>query len=189
MRWKMAVASLAAACAMHAQNVAAQGTTAAKEQPKTSSESEAPKRPPVPVAKPAPSAADAGKAPDGKAADGPPISPTAQLGGALPLGSGERGFNAPDCRWTGSRVVHTLLREEVDAASQFTRFYSLFGCPGRHIGMALSCVVDWQGDPARSREERVDACWADPSRPRVQTAEPKENGKGGSEDKPPPIKN
>lgn len=189
MRWKFVVATLAAACLMHVQNAVAQVGSGAKDRPKEASEAEVPKRPPVPAAKPTGTAADAVKPGDAKSGDTAHASPTAQLGGALPLGTGERSFSAPDCAWTGSRVIHTLLREEVDAASQFTRFYSLFGCPGQHIGMALSCVVAWQGDPARSREERVDACWSDPSRPRVQTAEPKDNGKPGSDDKPPPIKN
>jgi hypothetical protein len=195
MQFPIVLAIVAAACLAHVPELAAQaqGEQGAKDRPKEATESDTSKRPPIPVAKPA-AVADVAKPAEGKPADGKPgdahASPTAQLGGALPLGTGERAFNAPDCAWTGKRVINTLWREEVDAATQFTRFYSLFGCPGQHISMALSCVVAWQGDPAKSQDERVEACWADPNKPRVSTAEPpRENGKPGAEDKPPPAKN
>jgi len=190
MPFRVLLATVAAACLMLGQGALAQGQAAA----------------PVPVAKPAaPSDAKPlevkpveAKTPDAKSPDAKPAegkspdgghgSAMAQFGGPLSVGSAERPFSAPDCVWTGRRVIHTLMREEVDAASQFTRFYALFGCPTRHIGLTLSCVAarEQEGD-TKSREAKVDECWSDPTRPRVPVAEvAPEPVKAGSEEKPPP---
>lgn len=153
-----------------------------------------PKRPPVPVAKPATPAPEQAKPPE-KAADGeakgdpvPPGSRAARASGPLPVGSGERAFNAPDCRWTGERVIATLMREEVDAASQLTRFYSMFGCPTPHISLALTCMVERDREQG-PHDEKIRTCWNDPTVSRTAAAPPapeagKEPGKPG-EEKPP----
>lgn len=151
-------------------------------------------RPPVPVAKPATPAPEpakpAEKAADGEAKPGEVVhgSRAARSSGPLPVGNGERAFNAPDCRWTGERVIATLMRDEVDVASQLTRFYSMFGCPTPHIGLALSCMVDRDREQG-PHDEKIRTCWADPSMSRTtaapSAAEAKEPGKAGAEEKPP----
>ena len=70
-----------------------------------------------------------------------------------------------ECAWVGKRVVGLLVRDDVDTATDFTRFYAMFHCPDAHIGATLACVVS---DPGASREgaalsEHVDLCWANPS--------------------------
>lgn len=70
-----------------------------------------------------------------------------------------------ECAWVGKRVVSLLVRDDVDTATDFTRFYAMFHCPEAHIGATLACVVS---DPGAAREgaaltEHVDLCWANPS--------------------------
>jgi hypothetical protein len=70
-----------------------------------------------------------------------------------------------ECSWVGKRVVSLLVRDDVDTATDFTRFYAMFHCPEAHIGATLACVVS---DPGAAREgaalsEHVDLCWANPS--------------------------
>lgn len=68
-----------------------------------------------------------------------------------------------ECAWTGKRVVSLLARDDVDAATNFARFYTSFQCPNPHIGKALGCAVspDAMGD-GETMEARVDRCWIDP---------------------------
>jgi len=160
---------------------------------------------PVPVAKPASPApivapavaagatdvkATEGKGPEGEAkpGEGVPASRSARASGPLPVGSGERAFNAPDCQWTGERVIHTLMRDEVDTASQLTRFYSMFGCPTPHIGLALSCMVEREREQG-PQHEKIKSCWTDPNVSRTAAAPApeaaKEPAKPAAEDKPP----
>lgn len=70
-----------------------------------------------------------------------------------------------ECAWVGKRVVSLLVRDDVDTASDFTRFYAMFRCPEAHIAATLACVVS---DPGAAREgaaltEHVDLCWANPT--------------------------
>jgi hypothetical protein len=70
-----------------------------------------------------------------------------------------------ECAWVGKRVVSLLVRDDVDTATDFTRFYAMFHCPEAHIGATLACVVS---DPGAAREgaaltEHVDLCWVNPS--------------------------
>ncbi len=72
----------------------------------------------------------------------------------------------PECAWTGRRIVGLLVRDDVDPADKFLRFYESFGCPTSHIGPALRCVVTSDGTAegqAKALTERVDACWDKPS--------------------------
>jgi hypothetical protein len=77
----------------------------------------------------------------------------------------EPGATRSECAWVGKRVVSLLVRDDVDTATDFTRFYAMFHCPETHIGATLACVVS---DPGAAREgaaltEHVDLCWANPS--------------------------
>ena len=141
----------------------------------------APAQAPAPQAEPAPTAP--APAPAKPAAPTPPLSD----GGAAkskfkPAAKAEEGKGAetekrsapaslePDavkseCAWVGKRVVSLLVRDDVDTATDFTRFYAMFHCPEAHIGSTLACVVS---DPGAAREgaaltEHVDLCWANPS--------------------------
>jgi hypothetical protein len=83
----------------------------------------------------------------------------------LPLPPAEATSAQSECAWVGKRVVSLLVRDDVDTATDFTRFYAMFRCPEAHIGATLACVVS---DPAAAREgtaltEHVDLCWANPS--------------------------
>jgi hypothetical protein len=181
---------VAAMCLMHIQAVAADGARTV---------------PPVPVAKPTTPVADSTKViGDG---DGKPGESAAhgmrvpRASGPLPNAGAERASNAPECTWTGRRVVSLLTKDDVDAASQFTRFYSMFGCPAPHIGTALGCYVAWDGQA--THEEKLEICWNDPSGKRpapASTAEVpkdiiKDPGKPGANagtnanDEKPPAKN
>lgn len=67
------------------------------------------------------------------------------------------------CSWTGKRIVHVLLRDDLIAADGFMRFYETFGCPVTHLGDAFGCSIGLGDDaPVEAVDERVDACWADP---------------------------
>jgi hypothetical protein len=161
------VSVVVAMCLMHIPAMAADGGRTA---------------PPVPVAKPATPVADTTKViADGDGKPGEPAHGTRmpRASGPLPNASAERASNAAECIWTGRRVVSLLTKDDVDAASQFTRFYSMFGCPAPHIGTALGCYVAWDGQA--THEEKLEICWNDPSGKRpvpASTAEaPREAGK------------
>ena len=72
----------------------------------------------------------------------------------------------PECAWTGRRIVSLLIRDDVDTAEKFQRFYQSFGCPTEHIAPAMRCVVISDGTAdgqAKALAEQVDACWDKPS--------------------------
>ena len=83
----------------------------------------------------------------------------------------------PECAWAGRRMVSLLMRDDVDTADKFRRFYDQFNCPSEHIGPALRCVIQseipaaapaqgavQQGQTqARALAERVEQCWDKPS--------------------------
>jgi hypothetical protein len=83
----------------------------------------------------------------------------------------------PECTWSGRRIVSLLIRDDVDTADKFRRFYDQFGCPTAHVGLALRCVIQseipvqapaqgavQQGQSqARALAERVEQCWDKPS--------------------------
>lgn len=197
MRSTALVSIVAAVCLTHASGAALAQAPAPGNDParKDATEGAEAKRPPVPVAKPAtPAAPEPAKAPEkhveaeGKGETVPPGSRAARASGPLPVGSGERAFNAPDCRWTGERVIATLMRDEVDVASQLTRFYSMFGCPTPHIGLALTCMVERSAEQG-PHDKKIESCWADPTVSRTAAApapeQAKDAAKTGGEDKPP----
>lgn len=68
------------------------------------------------------------------------------------------------CSWTGKRMMHVLLRDDLIAADGFMRFYETFGCPVTHLGDAFGCSIGLGDDaPVEEVDQRVDACWADPA--------------------------
>ena len=71
----------------------------------------------------------------------------------------------PECAWTGRRIVSLLIRDDVDTAEKFRRFYESFDCPADHIAPAMRCVVVSENaeNQAKALAERVDACWDKPS--------------------------
>lgn len=109
-----------------------------------------------------PAAAAEAEAPAAKAA-----VPAAKTAAAPARRPGPRVTAAtPECAWTGRRIVGLLVRDDVDPADKFLRFYESFGCPTSHIGPALRCVVTSDGTAegqAKALTERVDACWDKPS--------------------------
>ena len=113
----------------------------------------APQKPAAPAAKPPSKAEDGKEAEKGKRA------------AILAPAPADPASAQAECAWVGKRVVSLLVRDDVDTATDFTRFYAMFHCPEAHIGATLACVVS---DPGASREgaalsEHVDLCWANPS--------------------------
>lgn len=108
----------------------------------------------------APSAAAEAEAPAAKAPAAKAAAKAAQRPGPRVTAA------TPECAWTGRRIVGLLIRDDVDPADKFLRFYESFGCPTGHIGPALRCVVTSDGTAegqAKALTERVDACWDKPS--------------------------
>ena len=88
-----------------------------------------------------------------------------------------------ECAWVGKRITGLLARDDVQAASEFLRFYSSFDCPVQHLGKAFGCVVSGADVSAEAAGDRVDRCWFDPTTrvfpPRSDApAKPKNNEKG-----------
>lgn len=81
----------------------------------------------------------------------------------------------PECVWMGRRVINLLWRDDLDTAFRHLDLYDRFGCPGNHIQITFRCVVR-QGsiDPklAEKLEDRVAACWNNPSLPPAVSAVP-----------------
>jgi hypothetical protein len=64
------------------------------------------------------------------------------------------------CRWTGTRVVHSLLREDTIAAKDHLGFYQLFKCPEDRLSKAFSCAVEAPTGANRPKpDELVSNCW------------------------------
>jgi hypothetical protein len=71
-----------------------------------------------------------------------------------------------ECVWLGERVVGLMWKDDLDTAIRHLGLYDRFGCPGEHIRISFRCVVR-QGNPQKDSkfDDRVHACWIDPSRP------------------------
>ncbi|MBI1181915.1 MAG: hypothetical protein GC201_15325 [Alphaproteobacteria bacterium] len=64
------------------------------------------------------------------------------------------------CRWTGTRVLHSLLREDTLAAQDHLKFYLQFGCPQDHLTKAFACAADAPTGANRpANEVLVSNCW------------------------------
>lgn len=119
----------------------------------------------APAAKPAPEAAPAAK-PAPQAAPKPPPRRA-----KAPAPKRDPQVDTQQCTWVGKRTIRVLMRDDLIAADGFLRFYKTFGCPVRHLGEAFGCsLIGTSGAPAKDVEERVDACWKDPSAKPAATA-------------------
>ncbi|GAA0600657.1 hypothetical protein [Caenispirillum bisanense] len=82
---------------------------------------------------------------------------------------------APECAFTGKRVVSLLSRDDVVAATEFRQFYQAFDCPGLHLAAAFGCAVDVPEDVEEPVNDRIERCWEQPSsRPLPTVAAPAE---------------
>lgn len=84
---------------------------------------------------------------------------------------------APECAFTGKRVVSLLSRDDVVAATEFHEFYQAFDCPALHLAAAFGCAVDVPEGVEEPVNDRVERCWEQPSsRPLVSIAPPAATG-------------
>lgn len=80
---------------------------------------------------------------------------------------------APECAFTGKRVVSLLSRDDVVAATEFREFYQAFDCPSLHLAAAFGCAVDVPEGAEEPVNDRVERCWEQPSsRPLLTVAPP-----------------
>lgn len=78
---------------------------------------------------------------------------------------------APECAFTGKRIVALLSRDDVVAATEFRQFYDAFDCPSLHLAAAFGCAVDVPEGLDEPAADRVERCWNSPSsRPLVPAA-------------------
>ena len=75
---------------------------------------------------------------------------------------------APECVWTGRRIVSLLWRDDVHTARRYMDLYDQFTCSPKHLKLAFHCVIE-QGpfDPkaAEKLASRVHNCWINPDEP------------------------
>jgi hypothetical protein len=69
-----------------------------------------------------------------------------------------------ECAWVGKRVTGLLARDDVQAAGEFLRFYTMFHCPVAHLGLAFRCAVrDGNEGAGEAAPDRIERCWQDPT--------------------------
>lgn len=72
---------------------------------------------------------------------------------------------APECVWTGRRIVNLLWRDDMDTARRYIDLYDRFGCSSEHLKFAFRCVIE-QGPidmkAADRLASRVHDCWIAP---------------------------
>jgi hypothetical protein len=87
----------------------------------------------------------------------------------LPMSAG-----APECVWTGRRIVSLLWRDDIDTAHRYIELYDRFGCSSEHLKLAFRCVIR-QGpiDPkaADRLASRVHSCWITPEEPTTASSQ------------------
>jgi len=101
-------------------------------------------------------------------------------------------LNAPGCKWIGTRVVLSLVRDDIIAANEYNDMYRTMACPAKDLILAFSCTVkeisnpDGQDgkqspsiapanedtskpldempriDKAKASQHVIDACWDEP---------------------------
>ena len=73
----------------------------------------------------------------------------------------------PECVWLGRRVVRLMWRDDLDTAFRHLDLYDRFGCPGGHVQAAFRCLTRFgtqiDDKVPRSLDDRVHACWINPS--------------------------
>ncbi len=72
---------------------------------------------------------------------------------------------APECVWTGRRIVNLLWLDDMDTARRYIDLYDRFGCSSEHLKFAFRCVIE-QGPidmkAADRLASRVHDCWIAP---------------------------
>jgi hypothetical protein len=73
----------------------------------------------------------------------------------------------PECVWLGRRVVRLMWRDDLDTAFRHLDLYDRFGCPGGHVQATFRCLTRFgtqiDDKVPRSLDDRVHACWINPS--------------------------
>ena len=72
---------------------------------------------------------------------------------------------APECVWTGRRIVSLLWRDDMDTARRYIDLYDRFGCSSDHLKLAFRCVIEQGPIDAKAADRlasRVHDCWIAP---------------------------
>jgi hypothetical protein len=72
---------------------------------------------------------------------------------------------APECVWTGRRIVSLLWRDDMDTARHYIDLYDRFGCSSDHLKLAFRCVIEQGPIDAKAADRlasRVHDCWIAP---------------------------
>jgi hypothetical protein len=72
---------------------------------------------------------------------------------------------APECVWTGRRIVSLLWRDDMDTARHYIDLYDRFGCSSDHLKLAFRCVIEQGPIDAKAAgrlASRVHDCWIAP---------------------------
>lgn len=119
--------------------------------------------------KAAPADAEAGKsaAPEGEAGKATPPAPRkrpAPPAAGADAAAPAHGVMSLQCDWLGKRIISLLVRDDPDAAQDFTPFYQRFVCGEEHLAKAFGCAVaNLDGIENSALTELIDACWKDPA--------------------------
>ncbi len=60
-------------------------------------------------------------------------------------------LNAPGCKWIGTRVVQSLVRDDIIAANEYNDMYKTMACPAKDLILAFSCTVKGISPPEDSQ--------------------------------------
>ena len=75
---------------------------------------------------------------------------------------------APECVWTGRRIVSLLWRNDINTARRYMDLYDQFTCSANHLKLAFRCVIEQGPSDPKAAEElssRVHNCWINPDEP------------------------
>ena len=90
----------------------------------------------------------------------------------------------PECVWLGRRVVRLMWRDDLDTAFRHLDLYDRFGCPGGHVQAAFRCLTRFGAQiddkVPRSLDDRVHACWINPSAQAQAAAAPAPSTSGNA---------
>jgi hypothetical protein len=76
-----------------------------------------------------------------------------------------RAAGAPECVWTGRRIVSLLWRDDIDTARQYIDLYDRFKCSQDHLKMVFRCLIKQGPLDAKAPDHlatRVQNCWITP---------------------------
>jgi hypothetical protein len=81
---------------------------------------------------------------------------------------------APECVWTGRRIVSLLWRDDIETAQRYFSLYERFSCSPEHLKLAFRCVIE-RGplDPKATDRlaSRVHGCWVAPDEPTTASSQ------------------